>query len=246
MVGDKIRKDLTGERFGKLVVINEGEKYISPSGRKRLRWYCNCDCGSKNILVFGDNLKSGHTQSCGCLKSEFGETFKKCNKYDLSGEYGIGYTSKGEEFYFDLDDYDKIKNFCWFKQKNGYIVTDYKGKRIYMHRHVMLSNINDDIDVDHIGHVLCDNRKQFLRVCDSSHNMRNSSMHKNNHSGVTGIWWFEDRNRWVAEIRIYNEKKILGYFMNFDEAVKARKQAEEKYFGEYSYDNSIQQYLTNS
>ena len=40
------------------------------------------------------------------------ETFKKYNTYDLSGEYGIGYTSKGEEFYFDLDDYDKIKDYC--------------------------------------------------------------------------------------------------------------------------------------
>lgn len=235
--------NLTGKRFGKLVVEKEGEIYTSPSGRKRLRWYCNCDCGSKNILVFGDNLKNGHTQSCGCLKREFGESFKKYNTYDLSGEYGIGYTSKGEEFYFDIDDYNKIKEYCWFKLKSGYIVTDYNGKRIYMHRYVMLSSIDDNINVDHIGHVLYDNRKRFLRICDSSHNMRNSSMYKNNHSGVTRVWWFEDRKKWVAEIRIYNKKKILGYFMSFDDAVKARKQAEEKYFGEYSYDNSIQWYL---
>lgn len=32
------------------------------------------------------------------------------NTYDLSGEYGIGYTTKGEEFWFDLEDYDKIKS----------------------------------------------------------------------------------------------------------------------------------------
>ena len=34
---------------------------------------------------------------------------KKYNTYDLSGEYGIGYSNSGKEFYFDLDDYDLIK-----------------------------------------------------------------------------------------------------------------------------------------
>lgn len=33
----------------------------------------------------------------------------KTNTYDLTGEYGIGYTSSGDEFWFDLEDYDKIK-----------------------------------------------------------------------------------------------------------------------------------------
>lgn len=46
------------------------------------------------------------------------------NKYDLSGEYGIGYTSKGEEFYFDLEDYKKMcekptpLGVGWIAQKN--------------------------------------------------------------------------------------------------------------------------------
>ena len=37
------------------------------------------------------------------------------NKYDLSGEYGIGWTHNTEhEFYFDLEDYDIIKYYCWY------------------------------------------------------------------------------------------------------------------------------------
>lgn len=39
----------------------------------------------------------------------------KLNKYDLTNNYGIDYTSKGDEFYFDMDDYEKIKNFTWSK-----------------------------------------------------------------------------------------------------------------------------------
>ena len=46
---------------------------------------------------------------------------KKYNTYDLTGEYGIGYTSKDEEFYFDLEDYDKIKDYCWRITMQGYV-----------------------------------------------------------------------------------------------------------------------------
>ncbi len=45
---------------------------------------------------------------------------------------------------------------------------------------------------------------------------------------------------WYSQIKVKGQKRItLGYFNDFDDAVKARKNAEEKYFGEYSYDNSI-------
>ena len=236
-------KDLTGLRFGRLVVIKQGDTYISSSGRKRIKWYCNCDCGTEDVLIFGDNLTSNHTQSCGCFKKEQqSKTSKKYNTFNLIGDFGVGYTSNNEEFYFDLEDYDKIKDYCWFKTKQGYIATDSNNKRIYMHRLVMLDDINENVDIDHIGHVLHDNRKEYLRICDSSHNMRNSSMYKNNTSGISGIWWFSNRNKWVAEIRLYNKKKILGYFTNLDDAIKARKEAEEEYFGEYSYDNSMRIY----
>ena len=62
---------------------------------------------------------------------------------------------------------------------------------------------------------------------------------RNNKSGATGVYWDKRRNNWYAQIT-YNKKTIsLGAFTDFDEAVKARKKAEEKYFGEYSYDNSM-------
>ena len=60
--------DLTGQRFSKLIVINEGEPRIEPSGKKKIRWNCRCDCGNI-VLVSTDNLRSGHTTSCGCLVS---------------------------------------------------------------------------------------------------------------------------------------------------------------------------------
>ncbi len=57
--------DITGKRYGKLVVLERGEDYVSPSGYVAANWICKCDCG-KNVLVRGCNLKSGATTSCGC------------------------------------------------------------------------------------------------------------------------------------------------------------------------------------
>ena len=46
-------------------------------------------------------------------------------------------------------------------------------------------------------------------------------------------------DKWTAYIRKDGKRIYLGVFSNFDDAVKARKQAEEKYFKEWSYDNSM-------
>lgn len=57
--------DLTNQRFGKLLVLYPGEPYIKPSGAKVTTWVCQCDCG-KQTVVRTENLRSGHTVSCGC------------------------------------------------------------------------------------------------------------------------------------------------------------------------------------
>ena len=57
------REDLTGKRFGRLVVLKKGEDYVSPKGEKRARWICQCDCGNV-VSVSGGNLKNGGTTQC--------------------------------------------------------------------------------------------------------------------------------------------------------------------------------------
>ena len=66
----------------------------------------------------------------------------------------------------------------------------------------------------------------------------NVGIKRNNTSGVTGVSWDKAENKWKAQIGINNKMIHLGRFDNFDEAVKARQEAEQKYFGEYSYDSS--------
>src|SRR6185312_5447733 len=60
--------ELTGQRFGRLVVI---ERVITD--KPKSRWECRCDCG-KSTTVYGVDLRSGNTQSCGCGSSRYKPT----------------------------------------------------------------------------------------------------------------------------------------------------------------------------
>lgn len=57
--------DLTGQKFGRLTVIERGEN----SGSGATRWVCECECGARPV-AFSKNLKNGHTKSCGCAQKE--------------------------------------------------------------------------------------------------------------------------------------------------------------------------------
>ena len=55
--------DLTGQRFGRLLVLSAEP----PGADRRIRWRCRCDCGNETIVNSSHHLTSGNTKSCGCL-----------------------------------------------------------------------------------------------------------------------------------------------------------------------------------
>lgn len=247
-------------RFGRLTVVKRAEDYIEPSsGRHRARWLCDCDCGNETIVLDCNLTKKNGIKSCGCLRRNFAHNLnKKCNTYDLSGEYGIGYTSKGEEFYFDLEDYNAIKDYCWRISNKGYVVCSiHRGRNVPkrdMLMHILVMNgyddnleVNKSIEIDHIhGNTSRnDNRKLNLRICTHSENMMNVGLRSDNTSGVTGVTWHKGEKIWVARITIDGVRRLLGRYKKFEDAVKARKEAENEYYGEFSYDNS-QSYIINN
>lgn len=59
-------EDLTGLRFGKLIVIRRAPNQVFPSGQIA-KWVCICDCGNE-CIVGRPGLKNGRTTSCGCSK----------------------------------------------------------------------------------------------------------------------------------------------------------------------------------
>ena len=239
-------QDLTGMKFGRLIVVKRGEN----DKNNKAQWWCLCDCQlelpeneRKLKLIPAKSLKSGATQSCGCLHREMAsKKNKKYNTYDLIGEYGVGYTFEGKEFYFDLEDYDLIKEYYWYINPYGYVTTS---KRVNstktMHRlfHRIIMNCEDqDIEIDHIHGINSrnDNRKSNLRIATVSQNAMNRKLAITNTSGCTGVC--PKDGKWRAYIYIDGKAIELGLFDKKEDAIKIRKEAEEKYFGEWSYDNS--------
>ena len=90
---DKERRiDITGKRFGKLVVLSMADDYISPAGHRLSRCNCLCDCGN-TVIVNMSGLVTGKTQSCGCLKNTAGllkDNPDLVAKYDFEKNSEIG------------------------------------------------------------------------------------------------------------------------------------------------------------
>ena len=242
---------MTNWVFDKLTVIERVEDYVSPHGRHEVQWLCKCKCGNLKT-VRGTSLRQGLVTSCGCYRRQLGTDRlrnynKKYNTYDLSGEYGIGYTEDGISFYFDLEDYNKIKDYYWCnKGENLHFWGSVNSQKIPLHRFIMDLEQNSDLVVDHINtHHPEDNRKANLRIVTQSENQMNRKLAINNKSGVAGVCWDKNNNCWIAQIGFNGQKIRLGCFKNKDDAIKARKEAEEKYFGEHSYDNSQKQWKEN-
>lgn len=237
--------DLIGQRFGRLVVIDRDEDYISPKdGKHRTKWLCDCDCGTKGFSAIGSLLKKGSVKSCGCLHRETSSQnlknnhFKYYNEYNLTGEYGIGFTRKGNEFYFDLEDYEKIKNICWCNDDEGYVVGTIIGEKrqIKLHRLIMEEQLKSGCIVDHIhADHKNDNRKQNLRVILPKENIYNRRRPKSNKSGKAGVVFRPKKNKWEASIKFHGKYYYLGLYINKEDAIQARLDAEKKFFGEYQY-----------
>lgn len=238
-------EDLTGKVFGRLTVIERVDDYVSPKGERKPRWRCRCCCDKQNeVLVTANNLKKGNTTSCGCVRNEIlydvnSKRMKVYNDYEVQEDYVIMYTQKGEPFYVDLDDFWRIKDICWHIADGyvkGKIKDDESGKFIDIALSRYIMNCPPNMEVDHIhgSNTLNDNRKSNLRIVTRSQNCMNRDIFSNNKSGATGVYWNKKSKKWNSEIDVDGKYIWIGSFNNKEDAINARKKAEEKYFGDFS------------
>lgn len=160
---------------------------------------------------------------------------KKFNKYVFTDDFGIGYTTKGEKFYFDKEDYDKIKDHCWYVESGGRVCARNRNGRTPIKMHRIILNVFDvKIEIDHIDHDQKNNRKNNLRICTHQQNLRNRIVQKNNKTGFLGVYYRQDTKKYSAYIVVDDKKINLGCFSEIKDAISARSIAEKKYFGDYS------------
>ena len=110
-------EDITGLKFGRLTVVEKTEiKSKRKSDKGSYLWKCLCECGNVCYYSRYALITPNGVRSCGCLYNESRyESSKKYNTYDLDNyDFGIGYCNNGTHFFFDKEDYDKIKNYSWW------------------------------------------------------------------------------------------------------------------------------------
>lgn len=144
------------------------------------------------------------------------------------------------EFLIDVDDVEKCKDKKWyigkFKKHKGLkkeYCYAYTNDGLLLHRYVM--NCTDRfMVVDHISGDTQDNKKSNLQICTGTQNLMKQGFSDANKSGHKGVMWCNHLKtpKWTAYITKNRKRKHLGYFDNYEDAVKARLSAESIYFEE--------------
>ena len=79
-------------------------------------------------------------------------------------------------------------------------------------------------------------QKSFKKYCiDGTYlpKLKSQTINKNNTSGYRGVSYRKDRGKYRAYIKIKKQDIFLGNYDDIEDAIKARKEAEKKYFGKY-------------
>lgn len=235
-----------GDRYYDWEIIEKGlgKQY---KGEKNLRtsWVCKCHCGyCDNIIrdVLEKNLKTGTSKGCGTKSKHLnGKSNKKENSYDIENDH-IVIRTKSENYIIDSEDFDLVIKYCWsvLSLKNKYAVTKIKNTHdkydnLFLHNLIM-GNLNKEYVVDHIDGNILNNRKSNLRLTTLNLNAKNLKTYKTNTSGTKGVCFDKKHGQWTAYIQCNKKRMFLGRFDDVNEAIRARKVAEIKHFGEYSRD----------
>jgi hypothetical protein len=130
----------------------------------------------------------------------------------------------------DDDDFEKVNKYNWCICNAKYRIY---AKSVVGDLHRFILNPPKGKVVDHINGNGLDNRKENLRICDPKENVRNARRGTDNKSGHNGIYWHKASKKWMARITVDYKDIYLGVFENIEDAIKSRREAEAKYFGEF-------------
>lgn len=176
------------------------------------------------------------------MSNGYNQYNKKYNTYYFLKDHIVGIANNtGAEFFIDYDDYEIICKYTWNQNDKGYIYANSNNKRVYLHR-ILFNLTQRNQLVDHINHNVLDNRRSNLRIVNNSQNQMNRDKPKQNTSGIKGVYWHKNKEKWQANIQIDNKLLYLGIFDSKQDAINARKDAEKKYFNEYDYYENIGTY----
>lgn len=138
----------------------------------------------------------------------------------------------------DSEDIERISHIRWGlgtdnrrRTSNKYVYGVLKNKRMSLHRLIFSPTSKTGYEIDHINKDTLDNRKANLRYVHRSINARNHRLLSTNSSGYDGVFMISPEN-WMAHIKVFGKSHSVRGLKTLEEAIAARKQLEEKYWGE--------------
>lgn len=206
--------DITGQRFGKLVVVERAKnnKY------NQAMWHCVCDCGATKEIN-GNSLKCGSTASCGCLNKE---NIRERQTKNLSGrKYGR---------------LSAIKIVRHYKGMAVWLCKCDCGQTIEVNSGSLLSGntkscgcLSKELSAENMNVAVKLNRLNDWKEGTSLKKIQ-SKRYKNNQTGVKGVSKNSKNGKYRAEIQIKKVSYYLGEYKSIEEAAEARAKAEQELF----------------
>ena len=216
---DKIKydKNITGQKFSRLTAIEP----VRDEERRRSYWKCLCDCGNITTVYYG-NLVNGHTRSCGCLK-----------RRELTGQHIGQLTVLGRS---DRTAPRGKRRVPLWKCRCDCGAITYKATDILTND---AQNSCAQCAAMHASKLAREaagyvGGTQISRIKDMKLTAANSS-------GVRGVYFEKRSNKWRARLRFQGRIMNFGSYERFEDAVAARKAAEEEYFGTFLKERELQE-----
>ena len=134
--------DLTGQRFGQLIVLGRAENYVSPKGYVSTNWNCQCDCGN-TVVVRSCNLMNGKSRSCGCERVNHPNRLVHGGKHTRLYQIWKGMRARCNK--------PNDKNYLWYGARGISVCPEWDDFTVF--RDWALANgFNDSLSIDRIDY----------------------------------------------------------------------------------------------
>lgn len=149
--------------------------------------------------------------------------------------------TQGQWSLIDSDDAERVGKYNWHAWYSRNTDSFYARTQVWsgpyeevvIRLNVLIIGQSEGFIVDHKSGNTIDNRRANLRHATPSQNTINGAIRKDNTSGIKGVRWNKNLQKWVAEICINGKRIHLGCFDDSDSAREAYRQAAEKLHGEF-------------